>query len=339
MKFLNYHYVYFDDGSIKNGHINKDDYFYICTEELRDSVDVTVVSYPLDYSNQLFHKLYVLHNHPKINKKIEIPLKRLWYPFYFKRSAINTDKPMCFIMSGYYITPDYIRYLKKKFPGCKCVLIHRDLISLWHKRNPKFTRKTVEELFDLELTIDKDDAETYGIYHFDEIESKPEVSLSPEYPLSDVFFAGAAKDRLPTLIKIYDKLSACGLNCKFYITGADTPIARTGIQYAKNNMSYRQMLYYTVNSRCILEINQGGAVGYTSRFLEAVMFNKLLITNNMSIKESEFYHPQYIQCIANSDEIDPEFVKQDITVDYHYNGEFSPKRLILQIEELLNHER
>ena len=329
---MKYNYVLFDNGSIKKNKNNADDYYYICTEELRSMDSVRVISYPLDYASILFHKVRVAH------AASGLPLQKLWYPFYFK-DDFKDEKQLCFIIYGYYITPDYIRYLKRKYPGCKCALIHRDLISLWHKRNPKFTRKMVEELFDLELTIDKKDAETYGIYHFDEIESKTEVNLSPEYPLSDVFFAGAAKDRLPSLIKIYDILSDSGLNCQFYITGADTPIARPGIQYARSNMSYRQMLYYTVNSRCVMEINQGGAVGYTSRFLEAVMFNKLLVTNNMSIKESKFYNPQYIQCISNPDEINPDFIKQDITVDYQYNGEFSPKRLILQIEELLDHER
>lgn len=52
-------------------------------------------------------------------------------------------------------------------------------------------------LFDLQMSYDLGDSEKLGMIHFDEIESITHVEVSDKYPIHDVFFAGAAKDRLP----------------------------------------------------------------------------------------------------------------------------------------------
>lgn len=95
------------------------------------------------------------------------------------------------------------------------------------------------------------------------------------------------------------------------------------------------MLYHSVNSRCILDINQENADGYTSRFLEAVMFNKRLLTDNKSIASSEFYSEDNIQIIDNYQHINTSFVRNNKAVDYHYTGQFSPVNLLFKIEKIL----
>ena len=100
-------------------------------------------------------------------------------------------------------------------------------------------------------------------------------------------------------------------------------------------MPYSEMLYHTINSKCILEINQYEAVGYTSRFLEAVMYNKRLITDNKDVMLSKFYSSDNIMCISDILDIDPSFVSSEKIVDYYYNGEFSPIHLIEKIDLLL----
>ena len=100
-------------------------------------------------------------------------------------------------------------------------------------------------------------------------------------------------------------------------------------------MPYKKVLYNSINARCMFDINQGGADGFTTRFLEAVMYNKRFITDNPSVKESPFFSPDYIQVVKDVNDIDPSFVQCNNTVDYHYNGEFSPIHLIEQIDEEL----
>ena len=332
-----YNYIYFDTADRNTRKRNPDGYYAICTEDLQKLENVLVVSYPLDYASPLIRFLFGLHHTNHINKYVKLPLKSLWFPYYFK-PHFAVERSLCFVVSGTYLSVDYLRYLKKKYPDAKFVKIHRDLVELWKKRYPWYTDEVVKEIYDLSFSYDTGDAEKYGYIHFDEFESRPDVPQAPDYPLCDVYFAGAAKNRLPRLIEVYDRLTAAGLKCSYYITGAasDQRAPRDGIYYAADQMSYREMLYRTVNARCILEMNQLGAVGYTSRFLEAVLYNKRLNTDNLSVRESKFYAPDRIQCFANVSDIDSEFVRSTAPVDYHYQGEFSPVHLIEKIGQALN---
>ena len=328
---MQYNYVFFDNGSIKNCKSDPDNYYYICTEDLRRIDGIKVVSYAMDWLPCIFHKINIFQ------KVAHLPLKGIWFPFYFK-DDFKERKPYCFIVYGYYVRPAYLRYLKKKYPDCKIVKIHRDLIGLWRKRNPDYSDDDVKSLFDLTLTYDQSEAEKYGIPYFSEIESKISVDRNDLTISSDLFFAGNVKDRLPVLLQVYHQAVQKGLKCDFYLTGvrSESQVPLEGVTYAKKNMSYRDMLKRTISSKCILEINQGGAVGYTSRFLEAVMYGKKLLTNNMTIRGTKFFRSDYIQCFENVNSIDFDFINKDVgTIDYGYKNEFSPIHLIEQIEGLL----
>ncbi len=332
---MKYNYVYFDDGAVLNGCPDINNYYYICTLDLKRLDNVYVVSYPLDCKPGIIHSFYVMHNHPIINSVITLPFKSIWYPFFFKYSFKN-DKPICFVVSGYYITVDYIRFLKKKYVNSKFVLLHRDLVDLWHKRKPQFSRRLVGELYDIEMSYDKGDCAKYNLVHFDEFESKIDILNQDNKYIYDVFFAGTAKDRLPLLIDIYDYLTSAGINVKYFITGttSESRIERKNIVYSDKNMNYREMLNCSIKSRCLLEVQQAGAVGYTSRFLEAVMYNRKLITNNITIAESKFFDEKGINIFANVNDISVNFVKSK-PYNFNYQGEFSPIHLIEKIDSLL----
>ena len=84
----------------------------------------------------------------------------------------------------------------------------------------------------------------------------------------------------------------------------------------------------------MFDVNQEGAVGYTSRFLEAVIYNKPLITDNKAVKETKFYKTGNILYYEKISDIEKSFFEKNV-VDYQYNGEFSPLRLIEKIDYLL----
>jgi hypothetical protein len=174
------------------------------------------------------------------------------------------------------------------------------------------------------------------MHYYHEIESK--VELDTDFEIRhDVFFAGRAKNRLNRLVSVYDKLEAQRVKCFFYITGVDVKeqIPREGIVYSNKLLSYREMLLLNTHSRCILEINQENAVGYTSRFLEAVMYNRKLLTDNLNITNSDFYDSRYIQCFKDVDDIDASFIVDNNEVDFHYNNEFSPRGFIEYLDSLI----
>ena len=331
---MKYNYIFFNEPDTM--HYKPDEGYYgICVADLRREENVHIVYGPLENASVVLRGLWDFCN--RVERHLPIPMTRMWYSRYFK-NPFSDQCPLCFILFGSYCSVAYIRYLKRRYPQVRFVKIHRDLIERWRRNASQFTEDVCRELFDLRFSYDEEDAKKYNAISFREFESKIEIPIDKDCPLSDVYFAGVAKDRLPRLMEAYRIFTSAGLRCSYYLTGVPQKdrIPFPGITYADKPMAYREMLYRTVNSRCVLEINQGGAVGYTSRFLEAVMYNKKLITDNVTIRNTKFYDPRYIQCVDDVRDIRPEFVTEDAgTVDYHYDNEFSPIHLIEQIDEAL----
>lgn len=332
---MKYNYVFFNAPDSKWGRDPRG-YYTICLEDLSALKNIQIVAKPLEHKSRLLQMVRRIHCSGKINKVLRWKKEKIWYPYWMKLK-FNPVEPLCFIFCCGYEELGYMNYLRRKYPGCRIVKLHRDLMEVFlrggHEEfHPFYDEKKYP--FDLLYSFDEDEAKKYKAKAFTEFESKIDIEISKEYPLSDVFFAGRAKDRLPKLMTAYKKLTQAGLKVSYYLTGVPKTdrIEYPGIVYGDDMMPYSEMLYRSVNARCMLEINQEGAVGYTSRFLEAVMYNKKLITDNCSIKESKFYNQQFIQCINDVAEIEPEFVRSDDVVDYHYQNEFSPIHLIEQID-------
>lgn len=301
-------------------------------KDLERMKDVLVVSYPVDQACFLMRFLFAFHNSERINNYVNLPFKDIWFSKYFKMRH-TVDKPLCFVMMEPKISVDYFAYLRKKYSGCKIVAVYRDFLKVYYTRNPQWKK---ENIFDLQFSYDRAEAEKERMCFFDEFESKINIKQSESYPKCDVFFAGKAKDRLETILKVCKKLTDTGYNCNFFITHADENEKKKmpGVVYLDHDFSYYEMLSRSINAKCLLDINQKGAVGYTSRFLEAVMYNKKLITNNRAILESKFYKSDRIMLIDSVDDLDPTFI-DDSPVDYNYNNEFSPIHLINSIDNEL----
>lgn len=328
----NYNYVVFNTYDNKFI-IDRKGYNTICTQDLELDPQIKVVSYPLDYMPKPIRQLFGIHYSEKIAIHIDLPFKNFWYPLYFKND-FKEKRPLCFIILNHRLSIKYLSYLKKKYPDCKIVLLHRDLMKVCRRINPDLA---LNPILDLEMTYDEGEAKKFNFPSFSEYESKTDVPVKDEME-SDVFFAGRVKGRLSKLMDAYEMFVRGGIKPFYYLLGVpqEDRLDLPGIVYADKAMSYYEMLVHTVNTRCILEINQPGAVGYTSRFLEAVIYGKKMITNNQAIKESKFYDTGNIQVIENMKEIDTDSIKNGQEfVDYYYNGEFSPFRMIDRVEEEL----
>lgn len=336
---LQYQYVFFNatDGHLLRYDVNG--YYYICALDLKNTPNVHLVSCLLEEENAVVRFLFSIHNSRRINRYIRLPFKKIWYPKYFNETHLaSIGKPICFVLNNFQIPYNYMLYLKDKYPRARFVKIHRDLSKLFYERYPEYSKAACDRLFDISFTYDYGEAKQNGWKYFDEFESKTDIHPQNGSENNYVFFAGRAKDRLKKLLDVYDRLTQQGITCYFYITGVpeEQRVTLPGVIFADSNMPYREMLERTVNSACVLDINQGGALGYTSRFLESVMYNKKLLTDNPYIKTNKYFDPKYIQLFDNPSEIDPNFIKESsVNVNYHYSGEFSPVNLIYAIDKAL----
>lgn len=328
-----YNYVLFNqsDNKLKK---DNDGYYTICAKDLEDKEQTRVVPFPMDKKPFWMRLLFVLHTSQKIAKHIKLPLQSLWYPLYFI-DDFSHQRPLCFIVLSRELPLGYLKYLKNKYKDCRIVHMHRDFLDVGKRMRPDLH---LNPIFDLEMTYDEMEANKYNIPHFDEFESAVDIHRDKEFE-SDVFFAGKAKDRFPLLLKAYKKFTCAGLNVFFYLTHVpkSEQVELPGIVYSDKVMPYREMLYHSVNTRCMLEITQSNQQGYTSRFLEAVIYGKKLITNSCYITQSKFYDETKMQVVEDMDNINTDFITEGSGfVDYNYKNEFSPIHMINRVEEELN---
>ncbi len=188
------------------------------------------------------------------------------------------------------------------------------------------------EFWDNILTFDRQDAEKYGFsfagYHY---YSKPIIPI-PEKSLYDVYYVGSFKGGRTRLInETFKHLSANGICCHYDILSDNlkkTEQTAVGINVFRKSLPYSEVLKQATASTCILEIIQENQHGPSLRYFEAVVFNKKLLTNNPYVVDFPYYNPEYIKVFKDIGDIDINWLKADITVDYHYAGDFSPLKLL-----------
>lgn len=329
----NYFYVVFNNWDNNTLKKNEKGYYTICLKDLETVKDVLVVSHPADCLSPLLRFLFAVHNSERINKHINLPFKKIWFKHYFKTPK-KIDKPFCFVILEPKISVNYYAYLRRKYKDCKIVAVYRDFLKVYLKSNPLLENG---HYFDLEFSYDELEAREKGMIYFEEFESKIIINDYNSFPKCDVFFAGKAKDRLKIILEICEKLTSVGYVCNFFITHANDCDKKNiqGVTYMDKDFSYYEMLCRSLNAKCLLDINQNGAIGFTSRFLEAVMYNKKLITNNKAVLKSKYYNSRFIQYIESANDLNPHFVDDSI-VNFNYSGDFSPINLINKIDDELS---
>lgn len=299
--------------------------------DINERDDVIYISEEIVYKSPISH----FHFSKRINKYVDLPFKYIWNYKYFN-NPFPEDKPLCFIFMGNWVKLNneinYIRYLKKKYPHSKFVCFLQDLYKFYNND------KLFEE-FDLKLSFDQGDAEKYGfIYHplvFSEYKGKIE-----DMPQSDIYFLGKAKDRLPEIIKTYEILKEENLNTDFHLVGVpfEKQVYSDEIHYI-DKMPYLDNLQHLIHTTCVLEIMQGGGLGYTQRGLEILGMNKKLLTNNQMVHTEPYFNPKFISQFDKPENIDRDFLrhlKDDDKVDYHYKDKISPLELLEFIDKRLS---
>ena len=254
-----------------------------------DVMSLPNVSYfrRIEPQNIFLRKLYRIHLSRTANRYFSLPLKYIWIKTFIPQLSDGGNNT-CFLFFSRWMDDEifrlYLEKLKTIYPKAKYVCYFHDIFQS-HRVDADY----LEKHFDLILTYDKNDSKKYNFEYYPTPYSYIEIQEDKEYE-SDVFFLGKAKNRLNTIIEIYDQLEAKGLDCRFLIV--DTPqsnqITRKGIRYIKG-LPYKENLKYVRNAKCLLEIMQDGAQGITPRTWEAIMYNKQLITNNQYLENSLFY--------------------------------------------------
>lgn len=323
---LHYNFVFF---------FARDDYWKaILGKELYECENVHIYEEAFEGSH-LLQKLFHYHWAYSINRIIRLPLKRIWFRRMYEQSFPH-KLPLCFVyMGGNSIRFDggFCRYVRKRSAENRQVILHNDLIS----KKLDYDYSLIRNKVDLCTTYDKAEAELYGIHYFQE-KTFSKLLPEPEHASieQDVYFLGAAKDRLPKILAIHKKLADAGVSCKFLIAGvpSEQQVNGKGIQYTEG-ISYLENLRNVISSKCILEVIQGDSVDITTRALEAIAYRRRLLTDCQICDPADFNEGQ-LQVFTEPETIDIDFLLADLDPnDYPPQADLNPLNRLFDIQQQL----
>ena len=258
--------------------------------------------------NHLLANLFHVHTSKKVNAIINLPFKSIWMSRFKKIKFINS-KPICFVFMATYLAYDYVRsfvkFLHTEYPYAKFVCYYSDII-----KDVTISPTALSELFDLFVSYDIEQARKYNIQYHPTSFSDVTVIDDESIEHCDVYLLAYPKDRLLKVYKIYDQLCDAGIKSSFYLMGVPKVQQRIGINYIRKKMPYYLNLQHVIKSKCLLEVEQGGASGATLRTWEAINFGKGLITNNYGLSQTEFYNPRHVSFISDDNLVDIDFIRE-----------------------------
>lgn len=276
------------------------DLYKISFKDVVKQNDVCYIDDDISYRGSLYRFFHRLHFSMKMNSIFLLPFKKLW--LYSKiNPSFKNKKDICFIIFSTWVneSPEtkVVPFLRKRYPNCKIVWFVQDILKTI--RNP-YTKKNIDvyemkKKCDLVVSYDMNDAKKYDLAYHPTVLSPIPVLVEKKYQ-SDIFFIGKSKKRLDLLIEISKRFRDYGIKCNFMIYGIPAENRRCSdyINYINVPLSYSESLIYAQNAKCLLELMQPDAVGYTFRTSEAVLYGKKLITNNPYIKSAPFYNDKDI---------------------------------------------
>ena len=314
-----------------------DDYIRAMYGELDQLPNVHFKAYGQGSKNRILRALFKLHWSAKLNAKIRLPFKRIWFSK-MCRYDFKNKKPVCYIfLGGQYIAgnPKLQSYIRSLNSENRIVIKYEDLIAKKKYRN----FETVRSSADLLVTYDRAEACKYQIICYTgQMYSRLQDVTEPESFDTDVYFLGNVKDRLKTILDVYNRLNNNGIRCKFLLVGVpkDKQIALPGIQYI-SGISYRENVENIQASKCILEVCQKECSEMTLRSIEAITYHRMLVTNSC-IQNTGFYLPNVMLSFQKAEEIDTTRLGQPIEYQAfaHCTTDFSPVGFLRFLEENLN---
>ena len=284
--------------------------------------------------NRLLNKISYVHRSVKLNRKINMPFKGIWYRYYLDYNMI--DKSNCIFLffegSQYAYDEKFIRFLRRKYPDAKFVFRFTNTVSEFNE----WSLSRIENNYDLIISMDSADCQNRNWLFFPNTYNLTKVNKQREEIKYDVFFLGKNKGRHDFLISIYDYLTEQGIKCLFMIGDVDKHTRkseRDGIVYIDKSIPYSEVTNYIAESKCILEVVQEGQNGSTLRTMEAIAFEKILITNDNRLEENKYYDPENMLLFHDIKDIDSEFIKSDKKVIYKKRDIISDDRLFELIDD------
>lgn len=244
--------------------------------------------YAVEASKRNVDVVQVYKNTPKLMRalrrifiELNIPIISPWFSSWKKK--LTNYKTI--IVHASILTVPVVKYINKNYPNIRVIV--------WYWNPVSKTVSLDKYPNNCEVwSFDEEDCNKYLLnyntqYYFKNI-TLPKNNI--EY---DVIFVGGDKGRIERLIEIEELFNKLNLKSMFHITKTPDSPKKYNNKYS-DRISYNQILNYISKSKAILDIVSEGQTGLTLRPLEALFFNKKLITNDLTIVDRDFYKKENI---------------------------------------------
>ena len=235
--------------------------------------------------------------------------------------------------------------------NCHRVLILRDTIDVlnnsmknkkkWLLQDEDYITKIIPH-FDKIYSFDFDDCKKYKFTYLNQFlpftifeMKKIREEVNYNVATKSCFFIG---EYLDNRVEVINNLAPILLDNNYK---TDFHLINYNLLPKKTELNFKKSDYYNLGSKIgyfdniekvkqsdiILEIGQLGQTGVTLRAIEAILFNKKLITTNKSIKEYDFYSPEQIFILENenytniSEFLQTDFLPIPLEILYQYSAD------------------
>lgn len=215
-------------------------------------------------------------------QKIRLPFQSVWYGDW----KYNLKEYDTIIVFDRYWGDGIFKYIHKKNPSARIIcwywnsLIHQNVLQSKYR---EFCECWSFDQYDVE----KYNLRYNNMFYFLPRKKKEECTL-------DSFFVGADKGRRVLLRKIAEQLQQLGLKHRFVVISKECDDKDPLLIYQKGNFDYNEYVKILEDSRCVVEVLQKGQKGVTIRAIEALMYEKKLLTTNEDIVNYDFYNKDNI---------------------------------------------
>lgn len=309
------------------------DYFRVAFDDI---IDIPGVHYQRDFlysTTRLKKFLHSLHIFRGIAQKINPPFREIWYKQYFPEEPNEGDRYyFVFFYNWHKICEGgFINYLRKRFDGCKCILYLCDI-----NLAKSIDMEKMKGLFDHIMLFERNYAEQCGIDYFPLVYSEGLKHVPMKERDIDLLFVGKAKGRYDFLKQVYDRMTANGVHCEFYLSHIDQKVEEGDVGiHIVDHVPYEENIRLLKRAKCVLDIVPPGTNCSTLRMSEAMYYNNRVITNNKYIVDEAFYSSDLISVYSTAEDMDIAFLKQEYgEVIYKGRDEISPKALLRHLDEV-----
>lgn len=330
--------------------------FFIIYSERHDSYDLfrdlreypnvdLIVPRMKSVKNNFIKFLRKIHLSKEIANHVKLPLKRIWYePITIHSDSNHKNFIVVVDMALAELSAASFNNLRNDKTSKKILLFLNSSNSDVFKRIKNDINKIG---WDKIYTFDAKDAEKFGYedagYCYYSKHSVDSLNIFIPDVRTDIYYVGAlSESRNKTIFDTYSKLKTNYVKSEFHLM---VPLKNKYDHFPYDNeidyfttdkglIPYDEILGAVLQTNTILEIVQKGQSGPTLRYFEAVCYNKKLLSNNPYVVNFPFYNEKFMKIFRTPEDIDIEWLKEDIRIDYHYNNEFSPLHLLEKVKEI-----